>query len=162
VLSTLGKDPSAGRAAVDRAVALNPNSALALNRSGWCRLYAEEWSGARDDFVRVLRLSPFEPLKNYTLAALSVAVGELGHLEDAVDLMHQSFAAARGAVYGRATMVHHLVRLNRMDEARALVQTILEEEPGFTVAFARRTHHGYSPAFMERRIAAYRAAGIPE
>jgi adenylate cyclase len=162
VLATLGKDLSSGRAAVDRAVALNPNSAVALTRRGWCRLYAEDWSGARDDFVRALRLSPFEPRKNYTLAALSEAVGELGHLEEAVDLMHQSFAAARGAVYGRATMVHHLVRLNRMDEARALVRTILEVTPGYTLAFARRTHHGYSPALMERRIASYRAAGIPE
>ena len=78
------------------------------------------------------------------------------------DLMHKSFAAGRGAVYGRATLLHHLVRLNRMDDARALVRTILEEEPEFTLAVARRAHQGYSPAFMERRIAAYRAAGIPE
>jgi hypothetical protein len=76
--------------------------------------------------------------------------------------MHKSFAAARGAVYGRATMLRHLVRLNPMDEARALVRTILEDDPGFTVAVAQRTHQGYSAAFMERRIAAYRAAGIPE
>jgi TolB-like protein/class 3 adenylate cyclase len=162
VLSTLGKELSTGRAAIDRAVALNPNSALALNFSAWNRLYAEDWPGARDEFVRALRLSPFDPLKYYMLAGLSVAVGELGQLEEAVDLMHKSFAAGRGAVYGRATLLHHLVRLNRMDEARALVRIILEDDPGYTVAFARRTHQGYSPAFMERRMAAYRAAGIPE
>jgi hypothetical protein len=130
--------------------------------SAWNRLYAEDWPGARDEFVRALRLSPFDPWKYYMLAGLSVVVGELGQLEEAVDLMHQSFAAGRGAVYGRATLLHHLVRLNRMDEARALVRTILEDDPGFTVAVARRTHQGYSPAFMERRISAYRAAGIPE
>jgi adenylate cyclase len=162
VLSTLGKNLSVGRAAVDRAVALNPNSAEALRASAWNRVYAEDWCGARDEFVRALRLNPFDPQKFLILAGLSVAVGELGHLEEAVDLMHQSFAAGRGAVYGRTTMLHHLVRLNRMDEARALVRTILEDRPEFTLAVARRTHQGYTPAFMERRMAALRAAGIPE
>jgi adenylate cyclase len=162
VLSTLGKDLSAGRAAVDRAVALNPNSAQAMYFSAMNRLYAEDWPGARDEFVRALRLSPFDPRKHMMLWGLSIAVGELGQLEEAVDLMHKSFAAGRGAVFGRPTMLHHLVRLNRMDDARALVRTILEEEPEFTLAVARRAHQGYSPAFMERRIAAYRAAGIPE
>jgi adenylate cyclase len=162
VLSTLGKDLSAGRAAVDRAVALNPNSAQTLRASAWNRVYAEDWCGARDEFVRALRLSPSDPQKWALLAGLSVAVGELGQLEEALDLMRQSFAAGRGTVYGRPTMLHHLVRLNRMDEARALVRTILEEEPGFTLAVARTRHHGYSAAFMERRIAGLRVAGIPE
>jgi adenylate cyclase len=162
VLGTLGKDLSAGRAALDRAVALNSNSAQALVLSAWSRVYAEEWCRARDEFVWALRLSPFDPLKHAILWGLSIAVGELGQLEEAVDLMHKSFAAGRGAVWGRSTMLHHLVRLNRMDEARALVRTILEDDPEFTLAIARKRFQGYSAAFMERRIAALRAAGIPE
>src|SRR5208283_1775433 len=130
--------------------------------SAWNRLYTEDWRKARDEFERAVRLNPFDPTKRFTLAGLSIAVGELGHLEEAVDLMHQSFAAGSGTVLFRETMVHHLVRLNRMDEAQALVRALLQDDPGFTLAVAKKRPRGYSGAFLERRIAALRLAGLPE
>ena len=39
---------------------------------------------------------------------------------------------------------------------------MLAAEPGFTIAVARKRYAGYSDSYLERRMAAFRAAGIPE
>jgi adenylate cyclase len=95
------------------------------------------------------------------------AEGMVEDITTALSRIGRLFAIARNASFtyccpAVGTIHHHLVRLNRMDEARALARTILAEEPGLTLAFARRTHRGCTPAFVERRIAALRAAGIPQ
>src|SRR5262249_23659917 len=61
-LAHFARDYDTAVAAVDRAVALNPNSALAWNFGGWVKLYV----GASDDalkwFGQATRLSPLDPL----------------------------------------------------------------------------------------------------
>ena len=128
---------------------------------GYSRLVGADAAGALAR-LRVLHAEVIDPL----VAELDYFTG--GMMEDSTTArsrIGRLFAIARNASFiyccpAVGTIQHHLVRLNRMDEARA--RTILAEEPGLTLVFARRTHRGCTPAFVERRIAALRAAGIPQ
>jgi len=136
---------------------------LAADVVGYSRLVGADEAGTLAR-LRVLRAEVGDPL----VAELDYFTG--GMMEDSTTArsrIGRLFAIARNASFtyccpAVGTIQHHLVRLNRMDEARALERTILAGEPGLTLAFARRTHRGCTPAFVERRIAALRAAGIPQ
>ncbi len=57
----LAYDRDAGRAALDRALTLNGNSAQILSASGWIHNYLGHFDIARDHFGRAMRLSPLDP-----------------------------------------------------------------------------------------------------
>jgi TolB-like protein/class 3 adenylate cyclase len=158
----LGLDLAAGRAAIDRALKINPNSAHIMNTSGWVRLFAGEWAAARDDFSRAMRLSPLDPERRFALIGLASASVELGEAEHALDLIRQGIAAGHGEGFGRGHMLHCLVLLGRMEEAREVAGKILESSPGYSLADVRNSMVPYDSFYQARRLASYRAAGIPE
>jgi adenylate cyclase len=158
----LGLDNAAGRDALDRALAINPNSAHILTASGWMRLYAGQWAAARDELARAMRLSPLDPERRFMLIGLASATLELGEYERALDLIRQGIAAGHGEGFGHTHMVHCLMLLGRIDEAREVARTILEANPGYSLAVARNSMAPYGSDYRARRLASFRAAGIPE
>jgi adenylate cyclase len=158
----LGGDIDAGRMAIERAVMLNPNSAATLVIRGVFRLFADEWAIARDEFTRAMRLSPFDTEMRIMLWGLSVAVSELGEVEEALEFARRAIATRRGEAYGRPIQIHCLVQLGRVEEARESASALLKERPGYTLATARSSMAPFSRHHVERRLASLRAAGIPE
>jgi pimeloyl-ACP methyl ester carboxylesterase len=59
IVAIEGHDFDAARGALDRALAINPNSALALGRSAQVRMLAGHYDKAIDEANRSIRLSPF-------------------------------------------------------------------------------------------------------
>jgi adenylate cyclase len=53
--------------ALDRAIALNPNSAAVWGSSGWVRSYIGKTDDAKDHFKRSIRLSPLDSQMGYSL-----------------------------------------------------------------------------------------------
>jgi adenylate cyclase len=157
-LAYLARDNQAGRMALDRALILNPNSAQILSSSAWIHLYAGEWSLARDKLVRSIRLSPLDPEMRFTLTSLSAALVELGEVEQALDAARK--ATAMG--YGRSYLIWCLVLLGRIDEAREEVKTLLRTRPSYSLARWVRLNSAFPESYISRRIALFRAAGIPE
>jgi len=64
-----------GAALVDRAIALNPNLALAWNFGGWAKIFQGEPDLAIERFARAMRLNPLDPL--LFLMQLGMASGHL-------------------------------------------------------------------------------------
>ena len=90
-LSMLGRatasfsgDFDTAREMVDRAVALNPNSAFAWEQRGWTYLIAGQPEEAIRSFERAIRLSPFDPLLFSTFAGMGIAFIGLGRFDEAV------------------------------------------------------------------------------
>jgi adenylate cyclase len=75
-------DFDTAREMVDRAVALNPNSALAWEQRGWTCAYAAQDEEAVRSFERAIRLSPLDPMLFSTFTGMSFALISLGRFDD--------------------------------------------------------------------------------
>ena len=64
----------AAKDAVDRAVALNPNSARAWTNRGWTYRYMKNANEAVTSFERAIRLNPLDPMLYDTLTGLASAL----------------------------------------------------------------------------------------
>ena len=90
-LSMLGRatasysgDFEAARQMVDRAVALNPNAAVAWSQRGSTYLIAGQPEEAIRSFDRAFRRSPLDPRLQFTFTGMGMALVELGRFEEAV------------------------------------------------------------------------------
>jgi adenylate cyclase len=84
----------------DRAIALNPNSALVLNSCGWGNVYANRPQEAISCFKRAYRVDPLDPLTYSSLAAMALAHLELN--EDQAAIAAAQRAVQQNPNYGSA------------------------------------------------------------
>ena len=59
-------------------------------------------------------------------------------------------------------MIHFLVQLGRLDEAKIELRAILDSRSGFTISGFTQRVAAYSQDYVARRVASFRAAGVPE
>jgi adenylate cyclase len=127
-------DCDTAREMVDRAVALNPNRALAWEQRGWTYQIAGQPEEAIRSFERAIRLSPFDPWLFSRFTGLGVTFIGVGRFDEAV-------AAAKNALqhnqtYGEAylCLAAALAHLGRDTEARKTVTQLLEIDPDFRIS----------------------------
>jgi adenylate cyclase len=127
-------DYDTAREMVDRAVALNPNAALAWGQRGFTYLRAGQPKDAIRSFERAIRLSPFDPWLFARFTGMGIAFIGLGRFDEAV-------AAAKNALHTKPTYVTAycclaaaLAHLGRDAEARKAVAQLLEIEPHFRIS----------------------------
>lgn len=161
VVSLLAHDHEAGLAALGRAVALNPNSALAFGASALVRCFAGDYATAIEHGRRALRLSPFDPLGHRPLIALAYAHLFTGRHEAAAAYAERAVQANPGFDVSHALLVASLVELGRPEEARQAAGRLMAAFPTFRVA--RRRRAGFRDAArFEAYLAALRRAGLPD
>jgi adenylate cyclase len=164
-LSILGRatafwsgDFDTAREMVDRAVAYNPNAALAWEQRGWTYQIAGQPEEAIQSFERAIRLSPFDPWLFSTLAGMGIAFIGLGRFNEAVAAAKNSLQ--KNQTYGTAyrCLAAALAHLGRDAEAKKTVTQFLKIEPHFNIAemVAR------SGQRAEMFIDGLRKAGFPE
>jgi adenylate cyclase len=69
---------------IERALALDPNSAMAWNRSGWLNAYFDRSEIAIAHFERAIRLSPFDPMNFNCYFGIRNAHFAVGRYEEAL------------------------------------------------------------------------------
>jgi adenylate cyclase len=140
-LSILGRatafwsgDFDTAREMVDRAVAYNPNAALAWEQRGWTYQIAAQPEEAIRSFERAIRLSPFDPWLFSTLAGMGIAFIGLGRFNEAVAAAKNSLQ--KNQTYGTAyrCLAAALAHLGRDAEAKETVTQFLKIEPHFSMA----------------------------
>jgi TolB-like protein/DNA-binding winged helix-turn-helix (wHTH) protein len=160
----LAGDDSAAIRAVERALSLNPNSALASWASGLLDCLA----GGRADletissFGRALRLSPRDPLGWMFLGGLALAHLIMGNLEVGIELVDRGLLEQPRAVPLLRVKVALCGHLRLHEEGRKSVQQLLEIYPGLTVARWLAAASTYSPRMLEIYAEGFRKAGMPE
>ncbi|QQS12828.1 MAG: tetratricopeptide repeat protein [Rhodospirillales bacterium] len=87
-------DVGGARAALDKAVALNPNSATAYGHRAAVLAMSGEQERAIQDANRALRLSPLDPAGYQAQMALAIASIELRRYDDAVAWAHKVIEGA--------------------------------------------------------------------
>jgi adenylate cyclase len=161
-LFLLAGEAAMAAAALDRALALNPNAALAWLIRGAIHALRNEPDAAIQAIERGRRLSPFDP---YTfLYAGTIAAAHL-----AARRFEQAIEWADRALHDRPRMAAAIrikvaanAHLGHLDTARAELSRVLAIDPKLTIAGFREYFHFAAPEVLELNVTGLRLAGLPE
>jgi TolB-like protein/class 3 adenylate cyclase len=149
-------------AALDRALALNPNAAHAWMRRGTIHAWRNQPEAAIEALERARRLSPFDP---YTfLCALNIAFAHLAarRFEEAIEWADRALHDQPRHVPAMRVKVAALAHLGRLDDARAELSRMLAIGPKLTIAGYREYARFLAPEVLELNVTGLRLAGLPE
>ena len=137
-LLLLNGDADTAGTLLDRAVARNPNSAIACGYSGSTRVWGGDYGVGIERCARAMRLSPLDPMTFTFLSAIGRAHFFERRLEEAlVWLRRASQEHPTGPtilLFLASTHAH----LGRLDEAHAALRRLLEVSPRTTIAWLKR------------------------
>jgi adenylate cyclase len=123
------------------------------------------WTGKTDLAVQraqlALRLGPFDSVRWRANHALAVAYFHARRYGEAVEAARNVIDVNPVYSLPRAFLVAALVRLDRMEEARAMAKTVLECDPSFTIR-GTALYAELEPAVFRPMADAWREAGLPE
>jgi adenylate cyclase len=158
-LTLLSGDLDAAKEMVDRAVALNSNSAFVWNQRGYLYQGSGQAEEAIRSFERAIRLSPLDPMNFMTFAGLASAFIRLGRFDEAVAAAKKSLRQSQTYTGAYRCLAAALAHLGREAEARGAVVRMLELEPNFRISeWMPGGGQWQSPQF----IVGLRKAGLPE
>ncbi len=150
------RDFDRAMAEYERALELNSNDASLL--SAMVNILVQ--IGRAEDGVAqsklAMRINPRYP--DWYLWNLGWAQYFSGEYEEALASLERMSNPPNGA---RRTLAAVLVRLGRVEEARAVIAAFREQEPDFTVATMERFAF-QNRAYLERWMADLRTAGLPD
>jgi adenylate cyclase len=162
-LSTFTGEHATALNVIDRALALNPNSAHAWMARGLALLLQNRPEPAIEAFERAMRLSPFDPWGSraftYGLAAAHLTAGRY---EEAIQWADRSLSAQPDYRPAMRVKVVSAAQLDRIEDAREWLKRILELEPDLTIARYKAASKQIPPEIMAVFVDALRKAGLPE
>jgi TolB-like protein/class 3 adenylate cyclase/Tfp pilus assembly protein PilF len=162
-LGYISGDQTAAMAAIERALALNPNAAMAWNRRGWIHNFLDEPDPAVAAFERAMRLSPLDPFGYSTKGGLARAHLTAGRYDEAIRWVDQAIAAQPRWATSLWIKVVLCELTGRHDEATAGLVSLLEASPDFTIdLFLAYSSHNYTDRLRALYVDAFRKAGVPE
>jgi adenylate cyclase len=162
VIAVCGHDYETALSAFDRALALSNSCAFALGFSSIVHAWKGDSATAVEQANHALRVSPFDALIYLPYVGLAYAHFAAGRFEDtiaATSLANQSnprFSVPlilQGAALGC---------LGRGEDAKTVVQQLLELHPGITIASAILSARYVNPEDIAALAAGLQRAGLPE
>ena len=148
-------------ALIEKAVTLDPNSAMAWNRSGWVNAYLDRPEIAIEHFQRAIRLSPFDPLNFNCFFGIRNAHFAAGRYEESLEWCRRGMIERPELVWPLRSMAAALGLLGRIPEAREVARQLLQANPDITISkiIAITPHRG---DYARRYAEGLRKAGLPE
>jgi TolB-like protein/class 3 adenylate cyclase/Tfp pilus assembly protein PilF len=160
VLTYLGHEYDRGMSMVERAVALNPNLAVAWYSRGWVALMCDEAEQSIQSFDRMIRLSPLDQSRVLAWNGSSFAFFILGRYEDGCASAMKSIQFVQDA-HTLSAYIANTIRAGRAAEAREVAAQLLRIQPDFSALHAQEAFPVRSSDTRDRIIAALREAGLP-
>ena len=163
-LFILAGEAALAETVLDRALTLNPNSAIAWQLRGW--IYAlrnAQPEAAIEAFDRAQRLSPFDPRGYFNGVGLAMAHLAARRFEQAIEWADRSlYTQPRTATAIRVKIVAY-AHLGRLENARAALAQMLTIDPRLTVGAMRALGApSFAPEFLELYLSGLRLVGLPE
>ncbi|MGY8662938.1 tetratricopeptide repeat protein [Bradyrhizobium sp. UFLA05-109] len=144
---------------VDRAVALNPNSANAWHRRGLTYRHVGQPDEALRSIERAIRLSPVDPWIFLMFTGMGIACIDLRRFDEAVEFARKALRKNHVSSMVYRCLAVALAHLGREAEMKAAVTQMLELEPNFRIAeWVARTSSSKLQVFID----GLRKAGLPE
>ena len=161
VVGILERDYETALEAIDRSLALSPSLALAFGFSSIIRAYMGEDSTAIEHARTGIRLSPYDSLVYLPYVGLALATFFAGNFVAAASAASRASAANPRFSVPRVLRTAALVRLDRLEEAKATAELLLELQPGFTIS-GLVSGDITAPERMVMLAEALHQAGLPE
>ena len=161
VVAMLTHDYESAVGAVDRALLLNGNSALALGFSAMTEANAGRYEAAIEHGLRAVHLSPLDPMNYHPYLGMGFAYLFSGRNEEAVVASNHAIQANPSFMVSHALLVASYAQLGRLDAARVAAQRLLEAAPSFTVTMMEQMEFT-APERVAQFAAALRRAGLPD
>ena len=146
---------------LEKALALDPNSAWAWNRSGWLQTYLGNPDISIDHFERALRLSPFDPLNFNAYIGIGGAHFAAGRYDDAALWIEKGLIDRPGATWAYRELVAAYTLLGRDSDARAGLLRLINDYPDLTVSKVLSALV-YPQPMLDRIAEGLRKAGMAE
>ena len=162
VLAYLDHQFQRGIVAVDRAIALNPNSSMNQIHAGWVRSYVGDGEASLAHFQRGQRLNPIDPRNPQVRSGSGMALIAMGRIEEALVELEAAYAAAPPWATSYNGLIICYVALDRIEAARKFRDMMLAAAPETTISgYLQDTPH-QNPVHLSELERAYRAVGVPE
>jgi adenylate cyclase len=161
-LFLLAGEAAMAAAALDRAVALNPNAAHAWSAKGTIDASHNQPEAAIEAIERARRLSPFDPMAFFYAFNIAIAHLAARRFEQAIEWADRALYEQPRMVSAMRAKVVALAHLGHLDEARAELSRILAIDPKLTIAGYRAYAHFMAPEVLELYVTGLRLAGLPE
>lgn len=148
---------------VNRALALNPNSALSLNCSALVRNYNGDYSLAADHALRALRLSPFDSLAHMFCYACGFSYLARRQFPEAVQWFRRSIQLNSRLPIAHVYFASALARAGELPEASATIKRLIEWHPVRVADLRRRLRGRYRVSEdYDYVLDGARMAGLPD
>ena len=161
-LSLTTDDHARARAFIDRALAIDANSAWGWLRSAWLHCLFNEPVLALEQFARAERLSPLDPFLFNVQFGRAAANAALGDLDEAIRLVQTGMNMAPGVSWSYRMLAAYHGMKGDIAAAREAVAAYQRHAPGITL---KRLRASMPPSIHLTNMAYFdglRRAGLPE
>jgi adenylate cyclase len=108
---TMVNDVETGAVLLERALALDPRSSWAWERSGWLKTYLGQSEGAIRHFERAIRLAPARSQNAHRLIGIGSAYFDAGHYDEAARWKRRAILEQPGVAWANRTLAVSYARL---------------------------------------------------
>ena len=146
---------------LERAVALDPNSAWAWSRLGWLENYSDRPDRAIEHFEHALRLSPLDPMNFNQHVGMGSAYEVAQDYDRAVESYSRGLEERPHAHWIERNLASCLSGAGRMEEAREVFARMMKSFPDLTVTKFKQAMV-FSPASLDRMGENLKKLGLPD
>ena len=162
-LFRLAGETAMAAAALDRALALNPNAAHAWMARGNIHASRNQPEAAIEAIERARRLSPFDPYTFFYAFTTAIAHFAARRFEQAAEWADRALHDQPRLASAMRLKVAALAHLGHLDEARAELSRLLAIDPKVTIGGYRAYAAQFlAPEVLELQVTGLRLAGLPE
>jgi adenylate cyclase len=161
-LAIVGGEFDTGAALIDRALALNPNLAVAWYCSSWTRVYLGEPELAIKHASYAMRLSPFDPLLNRMQAAIATAHFFADHYDEASLWAEKALREQPSYLSALRASAASNALAGRPIEAQKAALRLRQLDPAFRISKLAQWMPLRRPEDVTKLSEALRKAGLPE
>ena len=148
---------------LDRAISLNPNDAHAINSIAHYLHHKGQLEQAIEWHLKAIRLNPYHPV--WYLWHLGLTYYSAHRYPDALETLQEAISRHPAFLFPRKALAATLAQLDRLNEAQAVVEALLIDQPAASISRGDVYVLGTASDSQEwsaHWIAGLRKAGMPE
>ena len=161
-MKVFAKQPDDAVRALERAIKLNPNLALAHGFLGFAHAFDGRYEPAVESIRHAVHLSPRDPYKPFWLSSHLIAAFWVEKYEEAIGLCLEVLDETPDFPSAYRGLAACYSLLGREAEAKAALAELLRVAPQLTIAQTRAGVPITDPEVQERYLDGLRRAGLPE
>ena len=165
VLAASERDFTAALGAVDKAVALNPNSSRAHTNRAGVLMFSGRYEEAFESATTANRLSPLDPMRYGPELIISIVHFVNGRFSEAIEAAKRCIQSSPGLGMGHAMLTASYLRAGQQTEAQDALRRLRETQPLFRIGsmgVGLGSVRGEAGEHVGVIADALREAGLPE